>query len=261
MTEAAAIRHQRSQGAIALRTGRHGLIRMREEGSAKVRFPQGGSEAILINTGGGLAGGDNFTFDIGTEESAVLTVTTQAAERVYGSLGPTARIDIRLSAAPGSSLCWLPQESILYNGSAISRRITADLAGDARFLAVESVMLGRAAMGETVTEVHLADRWRIRRDGRLIFADDLVIEGMPPSSKATLGAARAFATVALAAADAEDRLEAVRQVIGDAGSASAWSGKLVARLAARDGFALRKALIPALAVLAGQVALPKVWSL
>lgn len=55
---------QRSVGKISLSVTARGLQRMREEGSAKVRFPHTGREAILINTGGGLAGGDDFTFDI-----------------------------------------------------------------------------------------------------------------------------------------------------------------------------------------------------
>ncbi len=261
MTALAPVPHQRSRGCVVLRVGPHGLIRMREEGAAKVRFPQGGAEAILINTGGGLAGGDRFAFDITTETGAALTVTTQAAERVYGSLGPAAEVEVKLTVGASASLAWLPQESILYNDAALTRRITADLGAGARFLAVESVILGRAAMGEVVANVHLADRWRIRREGKLIFADDLVINGKPPVSGATLGEARAFATIVLMAGDAEALVEPLRLAIGSAGAASAWSGKLVARLVARDGFDLRKALIPALAVLAMGNPLPKVWSL
>ena len=155
---------------------------------------------------------------------------------------------------------WLPQETILFDGAALTRRIHADLAGDARFLAVESVILGREAMGETVRQARLHDRWRIRRNGRLIFADDLAFDGPPPGSKATLGEGRAFATVVLVSPQAEDLLDRVRDAIGSRGDASAWSGKLVARLLARDGFELRKSLIPALTLLADGVALPKTWS-
>jgi urease accessory protein len=237
---------------------------MREAHSAKVRIPHGSREAILINTGGGLAGGDRFSFTVTAEENAKLTVTSQAAERVYRSLGPAADVEVTLAAHPGSSLFWLPQETILFDGAALTRRIHADLAGDARFLAVESVILGREAMGETVRHARLHDRWRVRRNGRLIFADDLAFDGPPPGSKATLDEGRAFATVVLAAPEAEDLLDRVRDAIGNRGDASAWtsndSGKLVARLLARDGFELRKSLIPALTLLADGAALPKTWS-
>jgi len=261
MTAAEAIRHQRSEGSVVLRVGSRGLVRMREVGSAKVRLPFGGSEAILINTSGGLAGGDRLSLDIGVEGKARLAVTTQAAERAYRSLGAAAEIDVKLSAAAGSTLFWLPQEMILFDGASLSRTIDVDLAADASFLAVESVVMGRKAMGETVARATLRDRWRIRRGGGLVFADDLVFDGAPPRTVATLGAVRAFATIVAVDREPERLLDSLRRVIGASGGASAWNGKLVARLAAEDGFELRKALIPALTVLAGGGPLPKVWSL
>jgi urease accessory protein len=253
--------HQRSHGEIVLGVEAKGLSRMREAGASKVRFPQGGSEAILINTGGGLVGGDCFRFDITAGADSTLTLTTQAAERVYRSLGSPASIDVALKAEAGARLHWLPQESIMFDGAALSRRIDADVAADARLLAVESVILGRAAMGETVAEASLRDRWRIRREGRLIFADDLAFTGAPPLSKATLGDARAFATVVLVSPDAEELFDPVRAMLDENSAASAWSGKLVARLRARDGFELRKVLIPVLSRIAEPSSLPKVWSL
>jgi urease accessory protein len=260
MSEAAAVRHQRSEGSILLSVDAQGLRRMREDGAAKVRLPMGSTEAILINTGGGLAGGDQFCFDIAVEAQGHLTVTSQAAERVYRTLGPAAEVNVTLKAEAGAALNWLPQESILFDGASLSRAITADLASDARFLAVESVVLGREASGETVAHASLRDRWRIRQAGKLIFADDLAFDGPPPASLATLGEARAFATVLLVDAQAEQLVDTVRAAIGSSGSASAWSGKLVARLCARDGFLLRKSLIPALSALNRDGALPKTWS-
>lgn len=257
----APLRHQRSEGEILLSVGPHGLKRLREAHAAKLRLPPGSREAILINTGGGLAGGDRFSFDITAEEGACLTLTTQAAERVYRSLGPDAEVAVKLTAKASATLMWMPQETILFDGAALSRRIDADLAGDACFLAVESIILGREAMGETIAQARLSDRWRIRQDGKLIFADDLRFAGRPPASTATLRDARAFATVLLVAPQAEEMVEKLCTVLGENGAASAWSGKIIARLAARDGFELRKSLIPALAVMTGGAALPKTWSL
>lgn len=260
MTEAP-VRHQRSEGSILLRVGPAGIVRLREAHAAKVRLPFGAPEAILINTGGGLAGGDRFSFDITAEAGTRLSVTSQAAERVYRSLGPSAQVDVRLAAEDKATLLWLPQETILFDGAALARTLTAELAPSARLLAVESVILGREAMGETVGDARLSDRWRVSQGGQLVFADDIAFSGAPPASAATLGDHRAFATVVLVAPEAEDLLDPVRAAIGEAGSASAWSGKLVARLSARDGFDLRKALIPALTRLAGGEGLPKTWSL
>lgn len=255
------IRHQRSEGEVRLVMGPAGIIRLREAHAAKLRLPFGVPEAVLINTGGGLAGGDRFSFDIALEAGARLTVTSQAAERVYRSLGPAAEVDVRLAAGENATLMWLPQETILFDGAALARAITAELAPTARLLAVESVILGRAAMGETITDARLTDRWRIRQGGRLLFADDVAFAGPPPATAATLGRAGAFATVLLVAPEAERMLEPLRAILGPKGGASAWSGKLVARLMAGDGFDLRKSLIPALTLLAGGANLPKNWTL
>lgn len=260
MSEATVIRHQRSEGGIALRVGPQGMRSLRESGAAKLRLPSGANEAILINTGGGLAGGDRFRFDITAEAKARLTVTTQAAERVYRTLGPAARVDVTLRAGAGASLMWLPNETILFDGASLARSISADLAEDARFLGLESVVLGRIASGETVRHANLRDRWRIRQAGRLVFADGLAFDGAPPATPATLADAKAFATIVLADRQAERFIDPVRAAIGTLGGASAWSGKLVARLVAKDGFDLRKTLIPALSVLTGSSNLPKTWS-
>ena len=260
MNEIASVRHQRSEGSIGLSVGPRGLRNLRESGAAKVRLPIGSSEAILINTGGGLAGGDRFHIDIAVEAGSRLTVTSQAAERVYRTLGPAAIVDVKLKAAAGASLMWLPNETILFDGASLSRSITVDLAGDARFLGVESMVLGRTASGEIVRYARLRDRWRVARAGQLIFADDLAFDGPPPKTLATLADAGAFATIVLADPQAEQFIDRVRAAIGPSGSASAWSGKLIARLATRDGFDLRKSLIPTLSVLTEGVGLPKTWS-
>jgi urease accessory protein len=256
----ALVRHQRAEGEILLRVGPYGLKRLREAHAAKLRLPPGSREAILINTGGGLAGGDSFRFDITAEEGSALTVTTQAAERVYRSLGPAAEVRVKLALERGATLTWMPQETILFDGAALSRSVSADVAGDAQLLMVESVILGREAMGETIAHARFSDHWRIRQDGKLIFADDLRFEGRPPASAATLKDARAFATVLHVCPQAEEMVEDVRAAIGENGAASAWCGKIVARLAARDGFTLRKSLIPALGVMMGSTTLPKTWA-
>ena len=255
-----AFHQQRSVGRIELSVDAQGLKHMREEGSAKVRFPQASREAILINTGGGLAGGDDFSFEIGVGADAKLTVTTQAAERVYRTLGPAAHVHTQLKASDEASLFWLPQESILFDGSGLSRKLDVELASTTRFIAVEPILFGRPLSGEVVSQVAFRDCWRIRQNGKLIFADGLHLDGPVPLSKATLNGAGAMATLICIAPDAESHLDALRLAIGNCGAASFWNGKLVARLIATDGFTLRKSLIPALAVLAGADNLPKVWT-
>jgi urease accessory protein len=247
---------QRSYGALTLNFGKSGPQILREMGASKLRLPQGSSQAIIINTGGGLAGGDRFEHQFTCGRDASLTLTSQAAERVYQTLGPAAQISTQLTVEPGGKLYWLPQETILYEGASLSRSYEVKLAGDAKFLIIEPIVFGRTEMGEELSTVQLADEWRIWRDEKLIHAENLKLGPKRPNSKATLNGMRAMATLVYVSDDAEQKLATLQNHC----SCSAWNGKLVARFIAKDGFTLRKALIPAINALAGPEALPKIWT-
>ncbi|HEX2815270.1 MAG TPA: urease accessory protein UreD [Phenylobacterium sp.] len=263
---------QRAQGAgrIAVKAedGATRLARLYQDGCAKIRLPTDhaarGLEAVLINTSGGLTGGDRMSWRVDAEARAALTLTTQACEKVYRARDGRAEVTVSLNAARGARIDWLPQETILFDGAALARTLEADLAEDARLLAVEAVVLGRTAMGETVRRGTLRDRWRIRREGRLVFADDLRFEGPIAEVAAlapTLAGGNAFASLLLVADDAERFLTPVRAAIGPSGGASAFDGKLFARIVAADGLSLRRALLPAIAALRDGVPVPRVWRL
>ena len=255
---------QRSSGTIQLAVGAHGrLTRMREEGCAKLRMPARMAtvplEAILINTSGGLAGGDRIDVDI--ETAGDICVTTQAAEKVYRSLGSETKVATRLKVDGLARVVWLPQEAILFDGARLRRSFVAELDGQASLLAVESMVLGRQAMGERLTDFSFRDHWRIRRGGRLVFADDVHLDALRVVGAAAIGGAGAIGTIILVNSEAEKLVGPLREIIGSRGGVSAWDGKLIARLTAPDGFGLRKSLIPALRLLAAPVELPKVWTL
>ena len=244
------------------------LARLYQDGCAKIRLPKDHAalslEAVLINTAGGLTGGDRLAWTAEAGPGAALTLTTPACEKVYRARDGRAETTVSLVLGAGARLDWLPQETILFDAGALSRRLEADLAPDARLLVVESVVLGRTAMGETVRLGELRDRWRIRRDGRLLFADDLAFTGAVADladRAPTLAGGRAFASLLLVAPDAERFLPPLRQAIGEAGGASAFEGKLFCRIAAADGLALRRALLPALHVLQDGEPCPRVWRL
>lgn len=265
-------RMQRAQGRASVsfrrRDDRTCLDRLFQEGCAKLRFPRPlgdeAPQAILINTAGGLTGGDRFGTEVDLAENAEACLTTQACERVYRSTGADAVVTNRLRLAAGARLAWLPQETILFDGGRLSRSLDVDLAQDAELVAVEAVLFGRQAMGETLRNGHLHDRWRIRRGGRLLFADDLRVEGdiaarlAPQPAMAGCGA---VATVLFTGAAPERFLDAARSIIGPGGGASAWNGKLLARLVEETGLALRRRLEPLLTLLMGGRPLPKVWQL
>ncbi len=248
---------QRSYGALTLNMGKIGPQVLREAGASKLRLPQGSTQGIIINTGGGLAGGDRFEHSFSCGAGASLTLTSQAAERVYQTLGPPAEIATRITVERGATFNWLPQETILYDGASLSRSYDVRLTANSTFLAIEPVVFGRTEMGEKISSVYLKDRWRIWQDDKLTHAEDVAIGPNLPQSKATLGKANAMATMIYLAPHAETHVESLQKIC----SCSAWNGKLVARFVSKDGFTLRKALIPVINALAGAEALPKIWTI
>jgi urease accessory protein len=246
--------------------GRTRLARLYQDGCGKVRLPRDarahGLEAVLINSSGGLTGGDYMEWLATAGDGARLTLSTQACEKIYRARDGEAQQRVALILGENARMDWVPQETILFDGGALSRRLDADLAAGARLLAVEAVVLGRTAMDETVRHGSVRDRWRIRREGRLVFADDLRLDGgiaEVGASAPVLAGGRAFASLLLVDGDAGRYLGPGRIALGAYGGASAFEGKLFARVVAPDGFALRQALLPALEILRDGEPLPRVW--
>jgi urease accessory protein len=263
---------ERARGAasIAFRAidGATRLLENFQSGSAKARFPRTRTgqpaEVVLLNTAGGITGGDHLTYAVTAHEAARVTATSQAAERIYRRRDGVGRIDTTLAVGPNASLDWLPQETILFDRSALRRTLAADVDPTGRLLAAEAIVLGRAAMGEQVRSAALADSWRIRRGGKLVFADGLRFKGDSVailSNGATGGGAAALATLVLVAPDAEAAVDTARAALADApceAGASAWNGMLVARLAAGDSQPLRATLVRLIEALRG-VTMPGTW--
>ena len=235
-----------------------------EAGSLRVRCPGAPAaelEAVLINTAGGVAGGDRFTLDIAAERNTRLVVTTAAAEKVYRTLGPDSVIDVKLDVAAGATLAWLPQETILFNRARMSRSIDVSLAPDARLFLAEAIVFGRSGMGETVEEGALTDRWRVRRAGRLIYAETVRLDGAIAEHLAEPTVAKggvAIATVLIVPGD-DATVAAVRalEFEGEVG-ASAWNGLAAVRLCATDAAALRRDLVHVMTAVRGS--LPRIWT-
>ena len=258
----------RAMGRIALAVGMEkGETRRRrvyEDGPLRVRFPNGDAgrlEAVVVNTAGGIAGGDRHNFTVEVDAGAKLVVTSAAAEKVYRALGPDAEIAIRLQVEIGGQLVWLPQETILFDGALLSRRIEVDLAQDASLLIAEAVVFGRSAMGEAVQAGSFADRWRVRRGGQLLFAETVRLDGDIASKLAEPAVADggvAIATVLMVPCDDAlvERGRAPDDFCGEVGI-SAWNGLAVARLCAKDGAGLRRDLTAVLRALGAP--LPRLW--
>jgi urease accessory protein len=248
--------------AVALAAGRSRRIDTREAGSLRVRFPGAGAnlEAVIINTAGGAAGGDRYDLDVTVGADARLTVTTAAAEKIYRSLGADTSIAIRLRVEAGGTLHWLPQETIVFDRSCLSRSIDIELEPGASLLIAEGLVFGRTAMGEVVEQGRVRDRWRVRLGGRLIFAESMRLEGAIAHALAERPVAAggsAVATVLKVPADAASLVHVPAGFAGEVGI-SAWNGFALARLCATDGAALRQDLRAVLASLGGDC-VPRLW--
>jgi len=269
MNDLAPIALQRARGvgrvATQVRGGITGLASLYQEGAAKIRLPNTHDrslQAVLMNTAGGLTGGDHLQWSAEAAAGAHLVLTTPACERIYRSLGTDARVETHLVAGRGARLDWLPQETILFEGARLDRRIDIDLADDATLLAVEAVLIGREAMGESAPAARLADNWRVRRDGRLIHAEAtrLAADPLERDGLSLLAGNLAFATLLYVGHDAEQRLDAVRALAGPEIGSSAIGERLIVRALAPSGLALRRAIAPIIGLLSGAGSLPRLWT-
>jgi urease accessory protein len=268
----APLQRARGQGHLSTkeRDGRTRLDSLFQHGCAKIRLPNTHSqalEAVLINTAGGLTGGDRIDWSAEIEAHGHAVLTTQACERSYRSTGDTAHIHVGLKVGGNAHLDWLPQETILFAGSKLQRRLDVDLEPGASLTAIEAILIGRDAMGEDARDAQLRDNWRIRRDGRLIHAEASLLTGAGPERDgiSLLNDNRAFATILHVAADtesAQERADRLREMMpeGQIGL-SATGERLIIRAMAPSGLALRRMIVPFLVELTGAGSLPRLWHL
>lgn len=275
--------HQRVHGALRIAyardaQGRTRLADLYQRAPCRVLFPDveadAPPQAVLLTTSGGLTSGDRLDIEIVARRNSRLTVATQAAEKLYRALAgePDAQVAVHLRVEPGATLEWLAQETILFDRSRLRRQIDVELSAGARLLATESVVFGRSAMGERYESGRLHEAWRLRRDGRLVWADALHLQGGMRVHRETafaLGDASACATLLYAGDDAAALLTALRERLSEEdaqiAAATSFDGLLIVRLLSADAARLREALKRIAAMLRCLAlglpdALPRVWT-
>lgn len=241
----------------------------------RIMFPRaaGGAveEAVLVNTSGGIAGGDRLECDVTALANASIAITTQAAEKVYRALSEPARIATKLKACESAKLAWLPQETIVFNWGRVSRKTQIELSSGAELLALEWLVLGRAAHGEQMIGGHITDSWQVKKDGRMIWADSFrATDEIFPHlhRKALLSNCRAVGTLIYFGPDLDRRLEFLRDIapsVGCLSAATSVAGLIVVRFAAEASSDLRVALRSLLRQFnrelgPGPFRVPKMWS-
>jgi len=280
--------HQRVDGEarIAFRRAGNGktvLADLYQRAPCRVLFPtvenDDSIQSVLLTTSGGLTGGDRTRVSIAVAADAQATATTQAAEKIYRALPDTgdALVEVDMRVSDGAWAEWLAQETIVFEGSRLRRSFTADVAATGRLLAVESIVFGRTAMGESFDSGMLHDAWRIRRGSRLVWADALHLEGDVRKQRAQpfgFGPHIACSTLLYAGADASQQISAVRQMLEEcrlprgAGNlscgATVLDGILLVRIMAKDASELRSVIMKLIAGIRQAAAalparLPRVW--
>ena len=262
---------QRALGEVDLVMVSGSLRRCFQSGSAKLFLPKTYSpsiEAVLVNTAGGIAEGDNFTYRLQASDKTNITMTSQAAERVYGAIASrVAHLNIELNITRGTSLHWLPQETIIFNNGRLVRNLTVKMDKSSTLLISEITVLGRKAMKERVQHGFLSDQWRIYREDHLIHAEAVWLDG-PIAQKlagiATASEMSCLATILWVGGDVERRAMITRAYFNTITSVhagiSAWDGKLVIRCLADEARDIKAAISGCFRLLSG-FSVPRVWNI
>lgn len=230
--------------------------------------------AAIVNTGGGLVGGDRLDVHVRVEDGASALVTGQAAEKVYRSTGAVCRLEVALSVAANAWLEWLPQETILFEGARLERTTAIDADPAARVMAGDILVFGRTARGEALTRGQLRDAWTVRQGERLVFADALKLDDDlvgTMADPACLDGAVAVGTLLFVGSDAERHLPLARRLMDPhlgaelRGGATVIGGILLMRWLGRDAMMLRNSFGLVWAAfrhaVGGRAAvLPRLWS-
>ena len=257
---------QRANGQIVLRLCGDKLEELYQSGCAKLMLPKTYgemTEAVMLNTSGGITGGDRLIVKIQVENGAVVA-TSQTAERLYRSITEPAKIDIRLRADNAATLHWLPQETIIFDGAELDRTICLDMSADSKCLLAETIVMGREAMGEDIRVCHLTDNWRLYREGQLFHAESLRLTDRVAEIMAVPAGgngARLLSTILYAGFDAEQMAGLLNSVVEACSSKcamSCWNDRLVIRLMSPHPRFARADIKELLCALSGQP-LPRVW--
>lgn len=234
---------------LQARDGETSVGRLHQQVPCRALFPRVGRgepfQAVAVNIGGGLVGGDTIGTSVIARPATAVLVTSQAAEKVYRSGDRSVRVDTGVTAQGDARLEWMPQPTILFDGANLVRHTRLDVAAGATALAGEITILGRSAHGERLSKGRLFDEWSVCRDGRLVWIDRTRVDRWPAvlDDPNAFGGAEATALAVYTAPDAGARVEAARALLDAAGVVAAatvidgllvlrWLGREAARLVA-----------------------------
>lgn len=242
----------RLQLQFAAQAHRTVLASKRHEGPMLVQrpfHPEGAPcHTYLLHPPGGIVGGDRLTLQAHLEPGAHALLTMPGATKFYRSNGTQATLTQHFQLDAGSTLEWLPQDSIFFPGAIAALDTRFDLAPDARLLAWEGLCLGRPVMDEAFDRGRLTTRLQLWRGDRPLLHERLRIEG------GQLGKldGRPLAATFIATPAEDDHLKLARDVLASLphegtgrallAGATRVDGLLLVRLLGDDNLAIQAAL-------------------
>ncbi|MDP9526651.1 urease accessory protein UreD [Pseudomonas protegens] len=222
---------------------------------------------IIVHPPGGIAGGDRLAISARVESGAWAQLTSPGAAKWYRANGPAGQT-LDLQVAPGATLEWLPQETIVFSAAQAELTTRIELQGDARLFYWDIVALGRPASGERFEHGHFQAHLDISRDGRPLWHERQRISGGDGLLDSPIGldGQPVFATLLVTGDLDSQLLERCRSLAHPVrGDLSQLPGLLVARCLASEALLARAWLIdlwrllrPAL--LGREAVPPRIWN-
>lgn len=190
-------------------------------GTARLRFSRAGSQTVLERSfatspiklfstrgggsacwvyaatlGGGFVGGDAVRMTVEAAEGARALLTTQASTKVYRSRLPASQ-HIVGSVDDDALLAMVPDPVVCFAGAHFSQEQRYELSSRANLVVVDWITSGRHAVGERWLFHHYASRIDVRRAGRRIVFDAVVLTDADGSIADRLGRFEVSATAVI----------------------------------------------------------------
>ncbi len=244
----------------------------------KPLYPEGNDicHGVIVHPPGGIVAGDSLAVDVRVDPGANAVITTPGAQKWYRSTGKQASAMTRLHVADGASLEWMPQETIVFDGTSAQQSLEITLAHEARFFGWEMLCLGRTTRGERFTSGDFRQRIRLVRAGAgaPLWRESMVIVGDDPLLSSPLGlrskpvTATAWVAFPVGTSNTDQLLGDVRTTLGDhtfAAASAPEPGLIVVKVIGDAPETVRNLLIAVWSKIRMQVfgrkpELPRIWS-
>lgn len=148
-------------------------------------YPEGREvcQAVIIHPPGGVVGGDQLEVAAKVGNAACAQIATPGAAKWYKANGHVSRQQVMLEVGVSGSLEWFPQETIFFDNVNVELGHDVVLGKDANYIGCEILCFGRTASGESFSGGEIRQRIGIRREGKLIWHEQLRLSGGSPAMK------------------------------------------------------------------------------